>query len=452
MSFITAELIKKKREGYSHTSEEINFLIQQFVDGNTFDYQIAAWLMAVFFQGASPLEISALTQVMRDSGITLDFSSLNRLCVDKHSTGGIGDKTSLILAPIVAASGVPVPMISGRGLGYTGGTLDKLSSIPDFRIMLNKKEIEERVKEINIAIVGQTSDICPADKKLYALRDVTGTVDSRPLMCSSIMSKKLAEGIGALVLDIKFGSGAFMKSLLQAEVLAKLLIYTGESHNVRTVAFLTDMNQPLGRYIGNALEVKECIEIMKGKKLIEGDIDFYENTRRLSLELAGQMIYMGGKASSPLEGMDKAKDILNSGAAYDKFTEMCYSQGASQVEPFPLIDKIHEVTSPEDGFINQINGERLGWIAVELGIGRKFIQDKIDLSTGIEWCCQVGQKVTKGQVIAKVYCTDLKKSQKAAYHILQAVHIGEPCQPLQLIAKKLGKDEIQNINLDFPLS
>ena len=437
MPFIPAELIKKKREGLAHSPEEISFLIQQFLKGGVTDYQMSAWLMAVFFQGASPMEISTLTKTMRDSGSILNFQSLHGQPVDKHSTGGLGDKTSLILAPIVAASGVPVPMISGRGLGHTGGTLDKLDSIPGFRTQLTKKEIESQVESINVAMVGQTSDICPADQKLYALRDVTATVDSPPLICASIMSKKLAENIRALVLDVKFGTGAFIKDFNEARSLARLLIQTGESNNVKTVAFLTNMNQPLGRYVGNALEVKECMDILKGQTHLESGIDFYEDIRTLSLQLAGQMICLGEKASSLEEGIGKATDILSSGEAYNKFMEICEHQGPGHIDQLPFTDRVYEVPSQDHGYINGINVEKLGWIAVEMGVGRKSIHDKIDPSAGIEWCCKIGQKMTKGQPIARVHCESREKAQSAILNIPGTIKTGPPCPSIQLITEIL---------------
>ena len=441
MSFIPAELIKKKREGEVHSCEEIEFLIQHFTEGKIPDYQMSSWLMATFFQGATPSETATLTKAMKNSGSVFDFSSLNSHCVDKHSTGGVGDKTSLILGPIVAAAGVPVPMIAGRGLGHTGGTLDKLESIPGFRVMLEKKEAEANVKNIDLVIMGQTIDICPADQKLYALRDVTGTIESPSLICASIMSKKLAEDLHGLILDVKFGSGAFLKSFHQAKELAQILIETGESNGVQTMALLTTMDQPLGRYIGNALEVKECIDIMKGETYFENDIDFYEDTRKLSLELAGHMICMGHQASSLEEGVLKATEILHSGKAYNKFVEFCQHQGPVQLNQLPLTNLVYEVLSPNDGFVNKINVEQLGWIALQLGTGRKVITDKIDPSAGIEWCCKIGQEVHKGQVIAKVYCKNSIKAKQAVADIPSTLKLGKHCPPLSLIAEKLTRED-----------
>ena len=437
MSFIPAEFIKKKRGGGSHSPEELSFFIHQFLEGTFTDYQMSAWLMAVFFQGASSEEISTLTQVMKDSGATLNFPASSKRYVDKHSTGGIGDKTSLIITPIVAASGVCVPMIAGRGLGHTGGTLDKLESLPGFRTQLTKKDIEAQVSKIHGAIVGPTEDICPADRKLYRLRDVTATVESLPLICASIMSKKLAENLNALVLDVKFGSGAFMKTFEEAKKLAQLLIHTGQSHGVQTVALLTDMNQPLGRYLGNALEVKECLDILKGQSCMDQGIDFYKDTKELSLYLSGHMIHMGGQASSFKEGLKKASDILFSGKAYEKFKELCEHQGPTQIDQLSFTEKIYDVTSSEEGYVNHIDAEGLGWVAVDIGAGRKSIEDPIDPSAGIEWCCKIGQKIEKGQVLAKVYCKDSQKAQRALQSIPKTITLGPLCSVPPLIVETL---------------
>lgn len=442
MSFIPAEIIKKKREGQAHSPEEIEFLIQQFTNGTLPDYQMSSWLMAVCLQGATALETATLTRVMKNSGIVFNFSSHNLHCVDKHSTGGVGDKTSLILGPIVATMGIPVPMIAGRGLGHTGGTLDKLESIPGFRVMLEKREIEKNVENIKIAIVGQTTNICPADQKLYSLRDVTATVESPPLICGSIMSKKLAEDLSGLVLDVKFGSGALIKEMDRARDLAKLLVETGESNGVHTMALLTNMDQPLGRFIGNAVEVKECIDIMKGQTCVENGIDFYEDTRRLSLELAGHMIWLGHKATSPQEGIAKATEVLASGQAYGKFVELCQHQGPTiPLSQLPLTQKIYEVDSTGEGFVNKINVEQVGLIALEMGAGRKVIHDTIDPTAGIEWCCKVGQKIDKGQVIAKVHCENITKAKKAVKDIPHTLTLGDYCPPLQIISEKLMREK-----------
>ncbi len=439
MLFIPSELIKKKREGEVHSPEEIEFLIQQFTDGNIPDYQMSSWLMAVFFQGAADSETATLTEAMKNSGVCFNFSSLEAPCVDKHSTGGIGDKTSLILGPIAAAAGVPVPMIAGRSLGYTGGTLDKLESIPGFRVMLDKKETEDNVRNMGLAMIGQTKDICPADRKIYALRGVTATIESYPLICASIMSKKLAEDLKGLVLDVKFGSGAFMKSYEEGQELADLLIKTGEAHQVHTIVLLTSMNQPLGRYIGNSLEVKEAVEIMKGDTCFENGIDFYEDTRILSLELAGYMIWMGGQASSPEEGVVKATEVLESGRAYEKFLELCQYQGPARLDELSLAKNYFPVLSPSDGVVNQIHVEQLGWTILKMGGAREFCHDTIDHKVGLEWCCRVGQKVHRGQPLAKIHCDDPQKAQEAVEDVSKTVILGGPCPPIKLVQKKMGR-------------
>ena len=327
--FLAAELIKKKRSGLEHTREEIEFIIHGFTAGLLPDYQMSAWLMAVYFKGMTPKETASLTEVMLHSGRVLDFTNAKSLAVDKHSTGGVGDKTSMILAPIAAAAGCTVPMIAGRGLGHTGGTLDKLESIPGFNVFLSLDQFAAQVKSIGVAIIGQTGEICPADKKIYALRDVTATVESFALICASIMSKKIAEGIGALVLDVKFGSGAFMKTLEEADQLATKLMDIGTAHGKKVAVLLTDMEQPLGRFIGNSLEIAECVAILKNDEFMGRGRDDFEDCRELSLALAGQMIWLSGLASSADQGYEKARKVLEDGSAYAKFEDICRAQGGN---------------------------------------------------------------------------------------------------------------------------
>ncbi len=314
----TVELIRKKRQGKALTIEEIDFMIQNFIKGTIPDYQVAAFLMAAFIQGLNKWETSALTSSMLFSGEVLDLSSIPGIKVDKHSTGGVGDKTSLILAPIVAAAGIRVPMISGRGLGHTGGTLDKLEAIPGFRTDLNLKEYKSVLKKCGAVLIGQTKEIAPADKMIYALRDVTATVESIPLITASIMSKKLAEGIDGLVLDVKTGSGAFMQKFSDAKKLATSLMDTAISFNKKVIAFITDMNQPLGNYIGNWLEVYESVKILEGE--ITNDLS------ELSFTLSGAMIFLGGKAKSTKEGIEISKELVKSGKALNKFLEIAKLQ------------------------------------------------------------------------------------------------------------------------------
>ena len=362
MEFIPSELIRKKRAGAQHTQPELHFLIQEYARDKLPDYQMAAWLMAVCFQGMTDQETAWLTMEMRDSGEVVDLSPLG-LTVDKHSTGGLGDKTSLILAPLVAAAGVPVPMMAGRGLAHTGGTLDKLESIRGFNVKLNLQQFKKQIETIGTAIIGQTTEICPADRKLYALRDVTGTVDSLPLICGSIMSKKLAEGSSALVLDIKFGSGAFMKTIVEAEKLAMALRSIGIKAGKKVVALITRMDEPLGRFVGNALEVQECVDIMDGKTRVGMGKD-YQDTIDLTLELAGHMIFLGGKAKSAADGKKLAQQLLSDGSAKKKFLEMCQHQGGALTRGLPKAAHFKEVAAERDGYIQFSDIEKITLSAV----------------------------------------------------------------------------------------
>lgn len=395
MRFFPAELIKKKRNGLAHTPEEIRFLIDSYSKGELPDYQMSAWLMSVYFKGMTASETAVLTEAMLHSGRTLDFSHLPGVAVDKHSTGGVGDKTSMILAPLAAAAGVPVPMIAGRGLGHTGGTLDKLEAIPGFRIGLSLDEFARQVESLGVAIIGQTAEICPADKKIYALRDVTATVESLPLICASIMSKKLAEGIGGLVLDVKYGSGAFMKTLDQADTLAEKLMEIGSAHGKRVAALLTYMEQPLGRFIGNALEIGECIAILKNEPYLGRDPKDFEDTRELSLELAGHMIWLGGRAASAEEGLKIARETLDSGRAWEKLEQICRTQGGDLAR-LPLAKTRVEVLATEDGFVSATDTEKIGLAAIAIGAGRLKTSDLIDSTAGIEAHRKLGDEVRKG--------------------------------------------------------
>jgi pyrimidine-nucleoside phosphorylase len=330
---IPAELIKKKRAGKELSSNEISSFIQGYLKGEVADYQMSALLMAIYFQGLTKIECWNLTQAMLHSGSVVKFGDESNLKrprrVDKHSTGGVGDKTSLVIAPISACAGIQVPMISGRGLGHTGGTLDKLESIPGFNVNLSEREFTKQVKDLGVCFIGQTQDICPADKKMYALRDVTGTVESIPLICSSIMSKKLAEGIDGLVMDIKAGSGAFMKSRSDAMRLARAINEVGKLGGKKVSTLITNMSQPLGFAVGNMLEVQECLEILSGKGA--------DDLRELCLHLAGQMIYLGGKAKSATKGYSSAQEILDSGAALALFKKVVSAQGGKleRLSPAP---------------------------------------------------------------------------------------------------------------------
>lgn len=434
MTFIPAELIKKKRRGEEHTNEELDFLVNQFTAGKIPDYQMAAWLMAVCFQGMGDVETATFTRFMRDSGKVLDFSHLGRPVVDKHSTGGVGDKTSLIVAPLASACGVPVAMIAGRGLGHTGGTLDKLESIPGFSVQVTLDEFQTRVAEYGLALVGQTDDICPADKKLYALRDVTGTVESLPLICGSIMSKKLAEGLSGLVLDVKFGSGAFMKTLDQARELATLLKSIGEHNGVKVVALLTNMNQPLGRAIGNALEVEECLSIMRGERE-----EYFADTRELSLELASWMVVLGGICPTIGDARQLAEDKLESGEALNAFEALCARQGAPKTGPLAKASIVEDVCACDNGFISTMNTEAIGVSSLLLGAGRFSSSDVIDMGTGIECMRKVGDQVAKGDTLFVLHANSSKRIEEVRSKLIAAVSLSSDLpKPEKLIAEILS--------------
>jgi len=395
LSFLPAELIKKKRDGGHHTREEIEFLILENAKGNLPDYQMAAWLMAVFFRGMNADETHALTEVMLHSGQVLDFSNISVAKVDKHSTGGVGDKTSLILGPIVAAAGLAVPMIAGRGLGHTGGTLDKLESIPGFSIRMSETRFHELVAKHGLCFMGQTDQICPADKKIYALRDVTATIESFPLICASIMSKKLAEGIDALVLDVKYGSGAFMKTASMACDLAAALKDIGDKAGKRVHAFITNMDQPTGHFMGNALEVQEVLHIMNGSRE-------HEDTRSLSLDLAAHMIFLGNKTKSIEEARALSEEILVSGRALRKFEEVVAAQGGD-LSQLPKAQFQSTVKSPQKGYLSAFNTESIGYSCILLGAGRLHTSDPVDPTAGLKLHKKLGEPVESGENIFTLY-------------------------------------------------
>jgi pyrimidine-nucleoside phosphorylase len=395
-----ADLIRQKREGAEITPEQINFLIDGYTRGEIPDYQISALLMAIVWRGMTHSETAALTDAMLRSGDTLDLSDLPGKKVDKHSTGGVGDKTSLIIAPIVAAGGLVVPMISGRGLGHTGGTLDKLESIPGFNVNLSLADFRRVLGKCGCALIGATAEIAPADKKIYALRDVTATVESPALICASIMSKKLAEGIDALVLDVKTGSGAFLKSEKEAVGLAELMVETGKRMGKRVVALITDMDQPLGRAAGNAMEVVESIEILNG----EGPADL----RELCLELSAWMFYLGERVASVDEGKRLAADQITSGRAKEKFREIIRLQGGDDgvvdhPERLTKAQYTAEVTSPADGYAQITDCEKLGRACIALGAGRNTKEDAIDLEVGLVIHRKRGDAVRQGEVLCTIH-------------------------------------------------
>jgi pyrimidine-nucleoside phosphorylase len=398
--FRAVDAIRKKRDAQEHTREEIEQLVAGYTRGQIPDYQVAAWLMAVVLKGMTRPETAALTEAMLRSGEVLDLSSLPGVKVDKHSTGGVGDKTSLVLAPVAAAGGLLVPMISGRGLGHTGGTLDKLEAIPGFNVNLALPDFLRVLRECGCAMIGQTAEIAPADKKLYALRDVTATVESPYLICASIMSKKLAEGIDALVLDVKTGSGAFMKKQEDAAFLAELMVETGQRMGKKVVALLTDMDQPLGHKVGNALEVEECVEVLRG----QGP----DHLRQLCLELCGWMFHIGGKSASVENGKKLAAEIIASGRGLEKFREMVTLQGGDARvvdDPGRLPQARHktDVPSPREGFVTAIQCEQVGIAGMLLGGGREKKEDSIDPAVGLVLHKKVGDRVARGEPLCTIH-------------------------------------------------
>jgi pyrimidine-nucleoside phosphorylase len=410
----TVELIKKKRDGKALSSDEINFLISKYTQGNIPDYQFSALLMAILLKGMDVSETAALTNSMLNSGKIIDLSKLEGKKVDKHSTGGVGDKTSLIIAPIVASTGIFVPMISGRGLGHTGGTLDKLESIPGFRTDLTLSESMNVLKKCGTVLIGQTKEIAPADKLIYSLRDVTATVESIPLITASIMSKKLAEGIDGLVLDIKTGNGAFMKSQKDSIILANSLIKAARSFNKEVIAFITDMNQPLGNYIGNWLEVYESIKVLRGK--IKNDLYI------LSIKLAGAMIYIGKKAKSIQDGEKIAKQKIESGEAFIKFLEIVELQGGNlsyinNPDKYPKSKFVKKIMSQKNGYVSRIDTYQIGMASLELGAGRITKEDEIDPKAGILFYRKIGDYVKTGDIVCELY-TDFKSRLKSAEQMI----------------------------------
>ncbi len=412
------EIIKKKRDGGALTAEEIEFLIDSYVAKKIPDYQFSAFLMAGFLRGFNKQETSALTKSMLYSGKVLDLSEIKGAKIDKHSTGGVGDKTSLILAPIAAAAGIVVPMISGRGLGHTGGTLDKLESIPGFSTNLNIRALKRVLLKNGVVMIGQTKEIAPADKLIYALRDVTATVESIPLITASIMSKKLAEGIDGLTLDVKTGSGAFMKSLTDAKLLAESLINTAKAFNKRAIAFITDMNQPLGNYIGNWLEVVESVKALRGE--IKNDLTELSNT------LAGAMIFLGKKAKTLDDGIRKAEQIIKSGEAYERFLKMVKLQGGEvsfieNLDKYPKARFSAKVLSGSQGYIKAMDTTEIGLTAVELGAGRLTKEDSIDPKAGIIVHKKMGDFVNRGDLIAEIFTDKKIALKKAKERLLNAI-------------------------------
>lgn len=418
--FRAIDVIRKKRDGVELTRNEIEGLVNAYTLGKIPDYQVSAWLMAVVLRGMTRPETAALTDAMLRSGEVLDFSSLPQKKVDKHSTGGVGDKTSLVLAPLVAAAGLYVPMISGRGLGHTGGTLDKLEAIPGFKVNLPVAEFRRVLESSGCAMIGQTAEIAPADRKLYALRDVTGTVESPYLICASIMSKKLAEGIDALVLDVKTGSGAFMKSEKDAAFLAELMVETGERMGKHVVALITDMDQPLGNKIGNALEVIEVVEVLRGKGP--------EDLRELCLHLAGWMLHVGGVSKSVAEGTQLSAQLISSGKALEKFRQMIELQGGDSrvvddATRLPETKHTLQVTNPRAGFISSMQCEQIGTACVMLGGGRERKEDSVDPAVGIVLHKKVGDRVDAQEPVATIHYNSESRGERAHRLIADSIQV-----------------------------
>jgi pyrimidine-nucleoside phosphorylase len=414
-----ADLIERKRNGEELSEEEISELVLGFTRGDVPDYQMAAWCMAVYFKGLTGRETHALTDAMIGSGETLELGkALRRRVVDKHSTGGVGDKTSLAVGPIVAACGVPFGKMSGRGLGHTGGTLDKLESIPGFRVELTIEEFVSQIREIGLAIIGQTGDLVPADKKLYSLRDVTATVDIVPLIASSIMSKKLAAGADAIVLDVKVGDGAFMKSIDDARILAEQMVDLGRRANRQVVCLLTDMDQPLGAAVGNALEVREAVATITG----EGPPDFTE----LVLDASSRLLALSDLGVDTVEGRELALQATTNGTAREAYDIWIRAQGGDpDLESLPMAPVRQEVRAPRSGVVTRLSALPIGVAALDLGAGRRTKDDAIDHSVGIVCSAKRGQHVEVGQVLADVHARDEDAAGRAAEAVLAAYEISD---------------------------
>lgn len=430
------DLILKKRQGNTLTKEEIQWMIREYTDGKIPDYQMSAMMMAVCFQGLDKEETYELTMAMAQSGEMLDLSGIEGVKVDKHSTGGVGDKTSLALTPIVASLGIPVAKMSGRGLGHTGGTIDKLESIPGFSTQLTDEQFEEQVNTIGVSIMGQTKDLAPADKLLYALRDVTATVDQISLIASSIMSKKLAAGADAILLDVKTGSGAFMKEESEAVKLAQEMVDIGKSAGTKMTAVITNMDEPLGMAVGNILEVKEAIDTLKGN----GPKDFTE----LVETLASHMLILGGIAEKFDEALSMVRGAVRDGKALDKFKQFVSAQGGDtryidHPELFEQAHIIEEIRSEQDGFVERINAQEIGICSLILGGGRETKDSQIDPAVGLVFSKKVADPVKKGDLLATIYGNDEEKVKQAVKHFKENFHIAkdQPEKP-QMIKQVLS--------------
>jgi len=426
----TVDIIRKKRDGESLTKSEINFFIQGYTNDDIPDYQAAAWAMAVLLNGMTPEETTNLTLAMAASGDMLDLSGVVDIAVDKHSSGGVGDKTSIAVVPIVRACGLPVGKMSGRGLGFSGGTLDKLESVPGFRVDLSKEEFLDQLGSLGMVLTGQSMDLAPADGKLYALRDVTATVQSLPLIASSIMSKKIATGAQAILLDVKIGNGAFMKTLKEARELAELMVSIGELSGRDVAALLSDMNQPLGVEVGNALEMKEAIQTLQG----EGPSDFTEHC----IVVASQMLVLGKKARDKLAARQLIEQVIGSGSAFDFLKKLIGAQGGDvsyidKPEKLPTAPLHSKLKASSSGYIAEVHARKVGETAVALGAGRKKKGDSIDHAVGISVLVKVGDKVEKGDPLFIIHARDEETQQEAEGRLQKAIKIqSEKVDPLPL--------------------
>ena len=430
------DMIEKKRDGLELTKEEITFVIEGYTDGTIPDYQMAAFQMAVYFQGMTAEETAELTMAMVESGDQVDLSAIDGVKVDKHSTGGVGDTTTLVLAPLVAALGIPVAKMSGRGLGHTGGTLDKLEAVPGFHIEITDKEFFDLVNENKIAVIGQSGNITPADKKIYGLRDVTGTVNSIPLIASSIMSKKIAAGSDAIVLDVKVGSGAFMKDLTMARDLANAMVQIGNQVGRQTMAVISDMNQPLGYAIGNALEIKEAVETLQGK----GPEDLHE----LCLTLGSYMVRLAGRAETTEEAREMLEEVINNGKALEVFKLFLQAQGGDtsvidDMTKLPTARYQIEVPAKEAGYVSQIIADEIGTAAMILGAGRATKESEIDLAVGLVLHKKIGDEVKVGESIVTIHSNveDIESVKEKIYHAYEMS--ASKVAPATLIHEKITK-------------
>lgn len=431
------EIIEKKRDKKELSDDEIRFFINSVTDGSIPDYQISALLMAVFINGMSDGEISVLTDAMANSGDKIDLSYIDGIKVDKHSSGGVGDKTTLVVAPMAAACGLPVAKMSGRGLGFSGGTIDKLESIPGFRTSLTEDEFVTFIKRDGIAIMGQTKNVAPADKKLYALRDVTGTVESIPLIAASIMSKKLACGSNSIVLDVKCGSGAFMKTFESAVLLADKMERIGRANGRNVYVLITDMDQPLGYAVGNGLEVREAIETLKGR----GTEDFTE----LCFIAASFMLVAGERARDLTEARRMLEKSITDGSALEKFRRLTENQGGNPeiIENYSLLPQAHTVidaTSPVKAVVSAVNGEMIGSAALTVKAGRLTKEDKIDYSTGFELFAKTGDSVEEGQVIARICAPDEKTAETAREQVISAYSFDDTAKKRKILLGYIDKE------------